>query len=130
MTTDSYIPPSVPVVIDNFFADRHKLKAPCRVTLRGWIIDIDPNVSITNSGKTMLKFYLMDRYGNYIHCAGVGTNADDATIVDSNDVVLYFGSARPAIGNMSATVYAYDDAQIICASEEKPTVRKTRAVEL
>ena len=129
MTTAIYHMPSGPVLIENFAAARTFVTVPFRATVKGFVMDRAEDYSISQKGNPLRHFSLMDRKGAYISCIAFDRHADDETLTNNNEVVVYFGTGRAALGSAPSGMYLYNDAVVVKCSNDAPRVWKQSLVE-
>ena len=97
------------------FAPFHDRMAspPFRGTFCGTVIDVQQSLDESQSGNPKLSFGLIDRSGTWFSCCAIGLHALSKALVRGNEVVLYYVSGRPQIGDAKACAYLYKDANII-----------------
>ena len=121
--------PCAPVLIDNFTKARNFVTVPFRATVKGFVMDRAEDYSVSQRGNPMRYFSLMDRQGAYISCIAFDRHTDDDTLSNNTEVVVYFGTGRASIGNVSSGMYLYNDAVVVRCSSEVPRVWKQSLVE-
>ena len=129
LTTAMYKMPSGPVLIENFTFARSYVTVPFRATVKGFVMDRAEDYSVSQKGNPLRYFSLMDRQGAYISCIAFDRHTDDDTLSNNTEVVVYFGTGRASIGNVSSGMYLYNDAVVVKCSSEVPRVWKQSLVE-
>ena len=117
-------PPDCCVTV--FRSLRNKLTPPFRLSVKGKIVDLQ-NRETSQNGNAKRIFDLVDASGLYLTCCAIKHNADSPALVNYQDVVIYFGSGRGAIGSSKAMLYIMKDAIII--SLGKPSLMTTPKTE-
>ena len=129
LSTAPYKMPCAPVLIDNFTKARNFVTVPYRATVKGFVMDRAEECSVSQKGNPMRHFSLMDRQGAYISCFAFDRHADDDTLSNNTEVVVYFGTGRASIGNASSGMYFFNDEVVVKCSSEAPRVWKQTLVE-
>ena len=129
MTTAIYQTLTHPVIIENFAAARSFVTIPFRASMRGFVMDCAEDCSASQSGNPLRHFSLMDRRGAYISCVAFDRHANDETISNNNEVVVYFGTGRSEIGNAPKAMYLYKDAVVVKCSNDVPIIFKHSLVD-
>ena len=88
------------------------MRAPFRVTLRGFIADCETK-DVTNNGKAKRQFELVDSHGVFVNCCALGKHAENAAIQNASEVVIYFGTGRGPIGGLPGMIYLMKDSLIV-----------------
>ena len=106
---------------------RHKLKAPFRLTVKGKIADVQ-GLETTQSGNEKRLFDIVDNTGAYISCCAMRHNAKSAALQNFQDVVIYHGTGRGAIGSAKGALYLMKDAFIVPIGNpsSSPVIKKKR----
>ena len=132
ISSGSFEVPSVPACISNYASVRAKMaRAPFRGTFFGTIVEVE-DMQETQSGQGKKYFAVADSSGCWIPFCAVAHNATSKALRVGNQVVLFFASARSAIGDARAALYLFKDAvivQIQKKSEVLPTKRSQIDVE-
>ena len=130
MTTGQFTPPSTPYCISSYQPFRNKLQGNFRITIRG-IIQDKTSVEYAASGNPKVNFTLVDPHGYYLNCCAMHHNVTSYALQDSNEVVLYFATGRPPIGNTAGALYLYKDAIIVpVASNRLLHTAKTHHIQI
>ena len=107
-----------------FSTMRSKLKAPCRVTLRGVICDLsEMQLSLQESSKR--TFVLVDDLGMWIRCCAIGLSARSRALANGNDVVLYYGTGRSGLGSAPGMIYFMKNSLVVqVGHREEPAFKR------
>ena len=65
------------------------------------------------SGEQRRKFKLADEQGNWIHCVAHGRHADNNSLTNFLQIVIYFSSGRPSIGHSPQAIWIFNDAFMV-----------------
>ena len=79
--------------------------------IKGKFINVE-EISITQSNETKLDFKLQDTAGQYVECSALGRHADNACLMQGNEVVLYFATAQAGLRNRNGLLWLYDDSHV------------------
>jgi hypothetical protein len=94
------------------FGSIPSLKAPCRMTLVGTVVNVH-EFEYTQHGSRKREFDLVDESGSWMRCCGIGRNGENPNLQDGMDVVLYFTVARPPYGTSQGIVYLMRDSLMV-----------------
>jgi hypothetical protein len=124
LLTATYLAPSWPICVVQFSTMRSKLKAPCRVTLRGVICDLsEMQLSLQESSKR--TFVLVDDSGMWIRCCALGLSARSRALANGNDVVLYYSTGRSGLGSAPGMIYFMKDSLVVqVGHREEPAFKR------
>ena len=92
-------------------------------------MDRSEDFSISQKGNPLRHFSLMDRQGAYISCIAFDRHADDETISNNTEGVVYFATGRETIGNAPTGLYLFNDAVVVKCSNDVPRVCKQNLVD-
>ena len=112
MLAASFHIPAERCCISVFRSVRHQLKAPFRITLKGQIVDVQPQEA-SSAGNAMRLFNFVDHQGAYFKCCAMKHNVNSAALKDFQEAVIYYACARAAIGIAPAMLYLFKDAMIV-----------------
>lgn len=118
--------PLPPLCIVNFAAYQSKMVPPFRATLRGVVADLKA-VEATEQGNPKRCFALVDDMGFWVTCHAIGRNAQSPALVDTNDVVIFYASARKGLGSSVGAMYLFKDALVVAMG--KKSVQKRVQIE-
>ena len=111
LTTATFVLPPASCCITKFSTLGKEVTAPFRGTFRGVIMDVGA-LDYTQTGNPKRRFTLVDSNGTYILCVAHVQNAGSKAIVERQEVVIYFGTGRKAIGRIPGMLYLLKDAII------------------
>ena len=112
MMTSLYSVPSEWCCISVFRNLRNQLKAPFRITLKGQIVDVQPQ-DCSTQGNPMRMFDFVDHQGACFKCCAMKHNVTSAAIKNYQEAVIYCATARGPIGSLPALLYLFKDAMIV-----------------
>ena len=97
LLTAQYRRPSNEICIYQYLPFRSQLIAPFRGTFSGMVANVQ-DVEFAQSGKPKKCFELVDDMGSWIKCCALGRNANARALKEGTEVVVYYGLARPSLG--------------------------------
>ena len=132
LTTEPFTCPNPSVCISSF-ARLRSCKTPCRLTLRGTIINVrgrDYTQSLTKP-EDKREFDIIDDDGLWIHCVAFGTNATNPSLNEYMEVVLFFLTGRASQGNYPASMQLRSlDATVFPLRQKHAGTTKTNSAEI
>ena len=120
-TTDNLISmtfavPSPDCCVSVFRTLRNRLAAPFRLTVRGKVADLQA-LEMSQGGNPKRVFDLVDNQGFFFTCCAMKHNAESPALRNFQEVVVYFGTGRGAIGSAKGMFYLLKDAMIVPMGE-------------
>ena len=106
---------------------RSKLKAPFRITLRGFVDDVS-EMQFTQQEASKRTFNLVDDAGMWIRCCALGLSARSRALENGNEVVLYYGTGRSGLGSSPGMVYFMKDSLVVPVG--RPAAAPMKRVEI
>ena len=102
-----------------------ELVAPFKGTFQGIVTDVS-RLEVTSQGNAKRTFRLVDCAGAYLNCCALQHNATSASLVDKEEVVLYFASGRGPIGTSPGASYLFKDSLSVSVGRSiLPPVKRT-----
>ena len=128
-TSTKYVTPTEPYCVTSLLAMESKMVPPFRATFKGTVINVQPP---TRSQQNLPKvvFELVDELGYYIVCCAIGRNAQNRSLANGNQVIIYHGNARGPLGSEPAMVYLMKDALVVPLEFGLTTPNKVKKIEL
>ena len=99
LTELAYVPPTTDVCITKFYPVRSQMSPPFRASFRGMATNIR-NLDATQQGSPVREFDLVDESGVWIKCCAWGRNSRVKNLVDAQEVILYFATAKSGAGGV------------------------------
>ena len=121
--------PTAPIVITHFQQMGSKMVAPFRGSFAGVVCDLGPT-DITQQGQPKKSFNLVDSFGAWFPCVGIGRHAENPQMQHGQKVIFYFGTARPSTGANGAAVFAFKDAMIVPLGVQNHIIAKRVQINL
>ena len=112
LVSATYTAPTNPVCVTHFMSVRSKLKAPFRITLRGFISDLS-EMLISQQEAHKRTFNVVDDAGMWIRCCALGLSATSRALRNGNEVVLYYGTGRGSLGSSPGMVLFMKDSLVV-----------------
>ena len=129
LVSGTYEPPLSGVCIYHFLSLRSQMIAPFRATLSGMVANVQA-AELSQSGNPKKYFDLVDETGSWLQCCALGRNAGTHALEDDNEVVIYFGNARPSLGSADAMMLAMKDAVIVKIGRRNPPTPKRTYIDI
>ena len=119
--------PRSDVCIASFGAWRSEFAdAPFRATVVGTVVD-GQDIDESQGGNPKKMFGLVDKDGGWIHCCATGIHASASALSNLSEVIIFFGSGRPAIGSDPGSLYLFKDAMAIMVGRAvQPPVKRSQ----
>ena len=112
-TTEFRVPPSA-CCVTVFDSLSKKLTPPFRLSVRGTIVDLRDAVK-SERGNCKRRFDIVDHEGVYISCCAMAHNVHSPALRNFEDVILYYGTGRGAVGRDGCKLYLFKDAMVFPA---------------
>ncbi|CAK0903247.1 unnamed protein product, partial [Prorocentrum cordatum] len=108
----SYAVPPSDCCVSVFRSLRDILNPPFRLSVRGKVMDLR-SLEMSQGGNAKRIFDIVDNSGLYFTCCAMKHNAESQALRNFQDVAVYYGTGRGAIGNSKGMLYLLKDAMII-----------------
>ena len=129
LTVETFTVPPSDCCVTEFRPIRHKLKAPFRLTLKGRIADVQ-GLEASQAGNEKRRFDIVDNCGSFISCCAMRHSARSTALQNSQEVIIYNGTGRSAIGSSKSALYLMKDAFIVpIGIPTSPPVIKQRGID-
>ena len=127
LTSMKYVPPTTDVCITKFYPVRSQLSPPFRASFRGMATDVR-GLDATQQGSPVREFDLVDETGVWIKCCAWGRNSRVKNLVDGQEVILYFATAKSGAGGVGVCLWLFKDAFLAVMGPQTPT--RVKRIEL
>ena len=106
------------------------MRPPFRGTFKGIIEDVQ-DVDYSLSGQPKRFFVLIDTCGSYVKCCALKHNCMSASLQNYQEVMIFNGHGRPAIGSDAGMLYLQKDSFIYPIGQPRTTATfRTACIEI
>ena len=100
---------------------------PFRASFRGMATNIR-SLDATQQGIPIREFDLVDESGTWIKCSAWGRNSRVKILVDGQEVILYFATAKSGAGGVGVCLWLFKDVFLAVMGPQTPT--RVKRIEL
>ena len=69
--------------------------------------------TVSNDGVPMRAFKLHDKTGKYVACTAFGRHTDNPCLVNGNEIIIYFATARPGLQGETGKLWLFETSHVV-----------------